>query len=224
MESATTHTGSAATTAIVCRAKGVTAPAELRAALTRKGFAVEDVETTYLAAARAMLLTRGSSSRRVFVVLVQPSKLVRPQELVRALGASAPTAACWVYEPGAAGEQLRAVTAEDLGRWASSGNCRLMSRPEEGEKPSTSAISASLEASGPVGTPDANGSHAPTYQNPGAGGTPSLRLAGAWGDTGLSPHPQENPAAGDAPPQQLLSDEELAMLLGDDTGAAESGT
>ncbi|MBS0189525.1 MAG: hypothetical protein U0573_08845 [Phycisphaerales bacterium] len=198
-------------TAIVCRRADASGLSELREALAKRGFRVEEFGSTHEVAARAL---RSSNDRaRTVIVLVEPRNLSRPHELIRALENVSPHLLAWVYNPSGTGEQLRAVTTDDMATWAIP--AKVLPGPE---KPRTSS-SQGLVAGGDESATGANGTGRQTYRDRGDG-TPSLRLTGAWSDTGLSPHPQENPAAGSEPTAPLLSDEELAMLLGDDPSAA----
>ncbi|MFO0861016.1 MAG: hypothetical protein U0570_10695 [Phycisphaerales bacterium] len=196
--------------AIVCCGSS-NAPVALREALSRRGFAVQEVSTTYLAASRAVQNARRDEHGRGIVVLVEPEKLARPHELVRALANNAPSVRCWLFRKVGTGTELRGLTDQDVAAWAASGKA-------------AAAVAATHVATGtseimPDRTVNAPASAA--YEDAEArrtgGGTPSLRLAGDWG-------PQSEPATpGDLGPP-VLTDEELAMLLGDDPSAAEPGT
>lgn len=193
--------------AVVCRGKDV-APPMLKDALVRRGFVVEEVETTYAAIGRAVMTSRHDAKGRSVVVLVEPTKLSRPHELVAALSTSAPNAICWLCRRVASGMELRAVVESDLAAWQSSGKI------VETQAVSAAAVGASvITKSRPSNEP-------PNHAYEEGAKTPSLRLAGDW--QGSAAEVPRSGATELSPP--VLTDEELAMLLGDDTSAAEPGT
>jgi len=183
----------------------------LKDALVRRGFVVEEVETTYAAIGRAVLTSRHDAKGRSVVVLVEPTKLARPHELVAALSTSAPNAMCWLCRRVASGMELRAVVESDVAAWQSSGKIA-----------EASVVSAAaVGASGITKSRPSNDAPHHAYEEGGVGAkTPSLRLAGDWQGSAA-----EVPRSGATElPPPVLTDEELAMLLGDDTSAAEPGT
>lgn len=210
MERGSATPGWSGTVAIVCRGKDV-APPLLKDALVRRGFVVEEVETTYAAIGRAVLTSRHDAKGRSVVVLVEPTKLARPHELVAALSTSAPNAICWLCRKGANGMELRAVVETDVLAWQSAG------KSAEAVVVSAAAVGASGITTSRLSNDAPN--HA--YEEGGGGAkTPSLRLAGDWQGSAA-----EVPRSGATElPPPVLTDEELAMLLGDDTSAAEPGT
>lgn len=192
------------TVAIVCRGDDP-APTQLKDALVRRGFRVEEAQTTYIAIGLAVQHARRDASGRVVVVLVQPATLARPHEFVSALSNSAPNAVCWVCRKVGTGMELRAVTDADVSSWRSSGKIV--------DSGVVTAVAAT--ASGKVVPVKPNEVGDSAYEK--GAGSPSLRLAGDWqGDS-------EVPRSG-APETPVLTDEELAMLLGDESSAAEPGT
>jgi hypothetical protein len=201
-------------TAIVCRPKGMAPVRSLHEGLVRRGFAVEEVETTHAAAARAMLVSREAKGFPIVVVLMEPSRLVRPQELVAALSSGIPDCACWVFEGDGASAQVRAVRPEDLAAWGESGKAALAKRNGGSGKDGGEAAKSGVNNPGP----------GPYQSGTGGKGSPSLRLTGEWQDEPAQGAPQadERPEA----TGHLLSDDELSMLLGEseeDPGAADSG-
>lgn len=207
MERGSVNPGWSGTVAIVCRGKDA-APAMLKDAMVRRGFVVEEVETTYAAIGRAVLTSRHDAKGRSVVVLVEPTKLSRPHELVAALATSAPNALCWLCCKGANGMELRAVVETDVLGWQSAG------KAAGGVVVSAAAVGASGIT---TARPSNEGSHH-AYEE--GAKTPSLRLAGDW--QGSAAEVPRSGATELTPP--VLTDEELAMLLGDDTSAAEPGT
>ncbi|MBX3390346.1 MAG: hypothetical protein KF691_12930 [Phycisphaeraceae bacterium] len=190
--------------AIICRGNEA-APTQLKDALARRGFRVEETQTTYMAIGLAVQHARRDGSGKVVVVLVQPATLARPHELVAALSNSAPSAVCWICRKAGSGMELRAVSEADVAAWRSSGKIA--------DAGAVTAVAAA--SSGKPGPVKANENSEATYDK--RGNTPSLRLAGDWqGDS-------EVPQSG-APESPVLTDEELAMLLGDESSAAEPGT
>lgn len=207
MERSSTTPAWSGTAAIVCRGKDA-APAMLKEALLRRGFVVEEAETTYAAIGRGVLLARQAADGRVVVVLVEPAKLSRPHELVAALLSSAPQAVCWLCRKAAGGMELRAVTENDLVGWQSHGKAVAAS-------PVSAAVAV---ASGITSIRPSNEPSAGAYEE--SAKTPSLRLAGDWQGSAA-----EVPRSGATElPHPVLTDDELAMLLGDDTSAAEPGS
>ncbi len=215
MKNGTVKPGAGGAKAIVCRARGVACPQVLRDALARRGFEVEEVETTHAAVAKAMMSSRGPTGEKVAIVLVEPQTLTRPQELVRAVGAGAPSVACWVFEAARAEGQLRGVASEDLESWSRSGNARAVVAISS----AATGTSGKTEAPGPsIANEPAKASYG---SSGGESGSPSLRLAGGWDET-TTGAPANGPDQGAPNASHLLSDEELAMLLGDET-APEAG-
>ncbi|MBN8599089.1 MAG: hypothetical protein J0L78_15560 [Planctomycetes bacterium] len=206
MERGSTTPTWSGTAAVVCRGKDA-APPMLKEALLRRGFVVEEAETTYQAIGRAVLLGRQSADGRVVVVLVEPAKLGRPHELVAALSSSTPGAVCWLCRKTAEGMELRGVTEADLSGWQVVGKASVVA----------AVSAAAVGASGITPIRPSNEPAAGAYEE--GAKTPSLRLAGDWQGSAA-----EVPRSGATElPPPVLTDEELAMLLGDDTSAAEPG-
>ncbi len=180
----------------------------LKDALVRRGFRVEEVETTYAAIGRAVVTARQDPKGRAVVVLVEPTKLARPHEFVAALSNSSPNALVWLCRRVSSGMELRAVVETDLEVWQSTGKIA-----------GTPAVSAAGGgASGITALRPSNASPEHAYEQ--RAETPSLRLAGDWQENAAEV-PRSGPTELTPP---VLTDEELAMLLGDDTSAAEPGT
>ncbi|MBX3380804.1 MAG: hypothetical protein KF805_11990 [Phycisphaeraceae bacterium] len=188
--------------AIVCRGKDAPPPS-LKEALIRRGFRVEEVQTTYAAIGRAILVSRQDAKGRAVVVLVEPGTLARPHELVVALSNTAPNAICWICQRVGNGLELRAATDSDIALWQASGKSI--------ETPAVSAAAVGASARTAPRPPNDGANRA--YEE--RGGTPSLRLAGDWQGSAAEV-PRSGPAEISPP---VLTDEELAMLLGDETSA-----
>ena len=193
------------TVAIICRGNDP-APPPLKDALARRGFRVEEAQTTYMAIGLAVQHARRDAGGKVVVVLVQPASLSRPHEFVAALANSAPSAVCWVCRKAGTGMELRAVSETDVASWRSSG------KMADGVVVTVAAAATS----GKSNPAKANETGETAYEK--RGGGPSLRLAGDWQGEST-----EAPRSGE-PEAPLLTDEELAMLLGDESSAAEPGT
>lgn len=164
---------------------------------------VENVPGTHRVLARAVLIRHDpeTSQLRLVVVLVQPRLLNRPGECLDALRNMPGGVACWVFD--AASGELRAASAVDLDEW---------SEKNASETRKTNAIAAG-QNSPPPGA----------YESA-ARSAPALRLTGDWPDAaqatvGGSAQADADAEAHAPTPPALLTDEELEMLLGDDTGA-----
>lgn len=188
--------------ALVCHAPGTPPPAALLQALERRAFVVENVPGTHLVLARAVLIRHDpqTSHLRLVVVLVQPRSLSRPGECLDALRNMPGGVACWVFD--AASGELRAASAVDLDEW---------SEKNASESRKTNAVVTSQ-----------NSPSAGAYESA-ARSAPALRFTGDWPDaaqaTGGSALEAADAEAHAPTPPALLTDEELEMLLGDDTGA-----
>ena len=193
--------------AMVCHAPEASAPAALLEALQRRAFEVELIGGTHRVVARAVAHRHApaTSGQKLVVVLVEPGRLTRPAECLEALRMMPGGVACWVYD--AATGELRAASAVDVESWS--------------EKKRSQASPEAVVAGG------TNRAAAAAYESA-ARAAPSLRLAGEWSDAAQANGPgSEEPAQEGTPPMSgaapsLLTDEELDMLLGDDTGLNES--
>lgn len=195
--------------AMVCHALDASAPAALLEALQRRAFEVELVGGTHRAVARAVLHRHApaTSTQKLVVVLVEPARLARPVECLEALRMMPGGVTCWVFD--AATGELRAASAVDVDAWS--------------ERKRAPAPPQAVMAAG------TNPASADAYDSV-ARAAPALRLAGEWSDaaqangSGFVEPAQDGtmppPMSGAAP--SLLTDEELDMLLGDDTGRSES--
>lgn len=229
---------------VLWHAQNLPASAELRAALDRRGMIVHTCEERALALGELCKL-RGPrepgaeavpSGRALILVFVEPDRLRRPDELKEVLDRYAPRTALWMYR-SAGNPQLRAVTEQDVQRWRAQ-------RPAPQPRVAASIKSPAVWAEAKV----ARKGPAPVAPVAPMIVGPRLKLAGEVRPAALSvtrpvsvtPPVQERPpaAAGPAPVgeavepkeatpgggtadiRQLLSEEELAMLL---AGGAKSG-
>jgi len=184
-------------------APGMDPPAELLEALARRGVEVTATTSAFGALAEICLFERqatqaGAGPRPTGVVLLaSPDELDDPAALVRAVQSYASGTSCWVFEPGGR-EPLRAVGRLDMEAWSP-----VVVIDE--------AISRSLSGSGRAGRAPGSGASA-------AG----LRLSAAAPRTDEGDGEAARAADDDerteppTPSQSLLTDDELAMLLGDD--------
>lgn len=170
-------------------------PADLLTSLSRRQVAVTVCEDAFGAMAAIVRGTQagGADSGR-FLVVAEPDSVARADELAAAVERFCPQVACWRYE-GGAHPQLRGFR-----RTAAPGAAKAS--PEQAARP---AARAPHDAANGVGSP--------------ARAQPRLRLAGA-DDEPLPVAPDagdDEPAAGPAKrPADLLSEEELHMLLSDE--------
>lgn len=195
------------------------APEELSAALNRRGVSVARVVGAYTALAEACRL--GGRSRTIvagpgsaILVLAEPASLGCAATVARAVARYAPHVSIWVYESGA-NPKLRALVEEDVEAWE-----RVAVRSD---KPAMTADRApAIAAEGPrvrvvrgAGRTGAFGGSARA--------APVLRLTE---DDDVDTARRSAAPAGDTDeeaPRQLLTSEELAMLLADDERPGTGG-
>ncbi|HYE02428.1 MAG TPA: hypothetical protein VD963_04240 [Phycisphaerales bacterium] len=201
--------GGATTRCVLWRSPDRPTPAELVESLRRRGVELVECRSAFEAMARLCVLEHGDGAgsrprygprEPVILVLVEPGRLPRAAEVVASAAVYAPHAACWVYE-AAHEPKLRLYDPPE----AREGNAR-----EDGPR-------SSGRAPGSVGLPPGgrrHGAQAPTK--------PALRLT----ETEPAPEPGPEPAVestGTTTRSVVLSEEELAMLLGDGPFAADGG-
>lgn len=227
------HGALGAAVCVLWHAHGRAPSAALSGALARKGVEVVRVEGPY--AALAEVCRRQQDTRRPVILLVdatepQPSRA----EVVQLARVHAPRALCWVYQPGAA-DRLRAVTDADVRAWEAS-----EAKPADRAGPPTPKVvvrsvhpnpgpaairmtEREREVGGSIAQAGEHGKPAPRATGRAA---PALRLTEA---------PKVHPPAANADAQaggtpdagvqtggarrngaQLLTQEELAMLLAED--------
>lgn len=141
-------------------------------------------------------LSQSGSLRPMVLLMDRPSDLLGAADMMATMARYAPASVCWVHDP-AASPRLRIIP------WKKD------------------AAPAPAHASSPA--PPSS------HVQPAAPFTHTLRLAGE-GPVSLDPNPAISPAKPDLPqvvtlartPRDILTDEELAMLLGDAPGPEQS--
>jgi hypothetical protein len=214
--------GSHAPHCVVWHAPNAPPPADLLAALAKRHVTLEFRTGPFAALAEACFLDRAFHAGQadpsgpghgVILVLVRAHELTDAPEVVRAVELYAPRTRCWRYEPGAS-VQLAAVTSADL-----------ISGPDAPTPPATPevVVTPAFRRAAPPPVPGA-------VRHP-AQGRPPLRLAGEGvlparpeeDDALAAPKVREDSIPGQPPEpptasgRQVLSPDELAMLLGEDT-------
>lgn len=197
--------GSPAFRCVVWHAPGGVVPADLTAALGRRHMGIEQCAGPMAALAEVCALDREVHDEGrpgvppgVILVLVEAESLPDAPEVLRAVELYAPRVRCWRYEPGAA-DRLRAVGSADLA-------------------PEPPVVIVMPEVRQDSGTRPGAVRHA-------AQGRSTLRLAGNGSlpvkppetEDAVREDPPENGPRGDAgDARQVLTPEELTMLLSED--------
>jgi hypothetical protein len=196
--------------AVVWMPQGVQPPAELLTALAKGNLGIERVTSPYAALAHLCRHGRGASqdakTASAALVLVSPEKLVNPGQVCDAAARYAPHTRLWMYDPGP-NQRLRAVVQDDVDSWLKSPGS-IDARP---------VVLAKVPGPGP-GRPGALSKPpaAKDSRTVAPIGGPKLRLAG----DGQVQEPaqsaeQQDAAQGSPAPRQVLTAEELEMLLDD---------
>ena len=194
--------------AVVWMPQGVQPPAELLTALSKGNLGIERVTSPYAALAHLCRLGRATShdakTASAALVLVSPEKLVNPGQVCDAASRYAPHTRVWMYEPGP-NQRLRAVVQEDVDSWLKSPGS-IEARP---------VVLAKVPGPGKPATP----SKAPMAKDSRTSapiGGPKLRLAGdGQVQESAQSVEQQEAAQGSPAPRQVLTAEELEMLLDD---------
>ncbi len=213
-------------------ARGVAAPADLEHELERKGIEHELCDNAHGVMAVLCAMRGGEEGRPVrVVVLVEPEMLPDARELLGGLDRYASDVARWVYRRGA-NPSLRALVESDV--------------PRTSQLRETPPVSAGVRSAGFVFGGSPRPERRPLAPRDAASGRPSLRLtdhpsvASARPDRGggevvddglgdvLGPDGSvESPdartgerASSGSGASSVLTDEELAMLLGDEPGSS----
>ncbi len=207
MESATTRTDAApGPRAVVWTVPGGEPPPELLAALSRGNLGVERVSSPYLALAHLCRLQRtaGSDPRTASgaLVLVSPERLACPGHVCDAAARFAPRTRLWMYEPGS-NRGLRAIVQEDVDSW--------LKTPASIEAKPVVVMKAAPNQGGPA--PRALPLRSPDSRTKAESG-PKLRLAGESLVQEVAQSADEVDK-GDRRPREVLTSEELEMLLDD---------
>ncbi len=222
---------------------GGAAPPDLVGALARRGVRTVEVHDRFEALAELTLGTggrhvaTGGAERAVVCVLIEPVRLVKPDELVRAMAVHAPRVTPWIYEAHSR-PPLRVAGSADPGlRHATGGPSEPTTAsgpvPEVKNTPVVTAVP------GTAGGERAGGAPGPGTQREGAargrdgrpGGIPGprLRLTGGPEVQGTAPRADEvlgpeqigsgeqvESDSRSSTMRGLLTGEELAMLLSDE--------
>lgn len=201
---------------------------ELTALLAQRGLSIETCTDPYSAAARVCRHQRAARARRddpahaavdpgtLVLLLCEPSRLCMRAGVARVLELHAPRTVCWIYEHRA-GPTLRTVPIgrigadpADVSPAADPADVPAATGPTIGPASGFGSVPAPVRAPGPIAT----GRHPPRLSLAGGpAGEPDERPinhTGAGSDRG------ESTPKGPINSASLLTDEELAMLLGDD--------
>lgn len=214
---------------LVWRPRGEAAPRPLLDALERRRIEVTTTDSPYHALARLCRLERpeahGVSQGETDVaapphvlLLDRPESLEDPGAVVRSIARYAPKTACWLYEPTDP-PTLRAVEAGDVRSWIGEGETPADTHSqtqadehEDSEMSVTTRVGSGGESgSGAVWA----GALAPANPAP-AVGPPTLRLAGDDHDRADGFGAAHGGGSKGGNPNDLLSDDELSMLLAED--------
>ncbi len=190
---------------------GVEVDAELFAALDRRDLAITKCEAELVAfaylcrhAQQSVSDTRqGHRGEGLILLLVQPLRLEDPAALVHAVERYAPHAAIWMFDPSSS-PRLRAVKVEDVVAWSAA--------PPPPTRISTDRTSMAMGGMPVVSRGD-------SLPRSGAAIEQKPRLSGH--ENGGKPTESRYPA-GNGENGQLLTTEELSMLLADDAEGAHN--
>ncbi len=194
--------GSAGVRCLVLVPRGERISPALRESFARRGIDAEACEDPFSLVARAVSQTKGQRTGGVVVVFAEPARLAFAGDVVDSLRRYAPRASCWLYLSEGGNATLRAVTSGDAQGWSRRTDVRIGNIPE--------GFGATVSRS------DAARKSPPLSAAPGAS-APRLRLAGE-GQLPPESDPDVRSAKGQAgtAPGEMLTPEELDLLLGDD--------
>ena len=214
------HSGPAHQRAIVWLPAGAVPPATLVESLRKRDVPVTVADSPLIALAHACASHNAAAVDGTLVVLCEAPTLPNIAETVVAMRRYAASAVIYVYQPGAR-QTLREVETQDLVDWGAPEqkpihrdgthppHSPVQHQPLNGPMPLAMAEPAPMRLA-PAPPPPA-----PTIKS-----APSLRLTEPM--PRVEPARNESPAApepivrDDAPPADVLSADELAMLLGRD--------
>lgn len=197
---------------VLLHAPGESPPTELLAALERHQVRIQATASTYAAAAEVCRRSSGPGSRErtVVLVLVEPERLHAPEALFHAMQRYAPRASVWMFDAGST-PRLRSATEDDARRWSRRPIERLVARPEgfgsaraETREPVGLRLTGTGPTAGAASMPGPTVAPAAPNTPPGSAG-PGINGGAAAGIE----------AQGPITARQVLTDEELAMLLDD---------
>lgn len=211
---------------VLWHAQDLPPSSELRSALDRRGMIVHRHDQRAVAFAEVCRLrgTRDGAGRKATIlILVEPDRLNGPDAMLDVVARYSPSTACWLYRENA-NPQLRAVNDEDLLHFQAQ-------RPPVQPRVAASIKSPSIWAEAKTAR-RATAQHQPV---PSVIVGPRLKLAGSEltpATPGKPPAPKpettvESKPSATTPPtpaaevRQLLSEEELAMLLTERIGASK---
>ncbi|MCB9845100.1 MAG: hypothetical protein H6811_03820 [Phycisphaeraceae bacterium] len=192
-------------TCVVLRPRPAPIPPDLRSALIRRGFDLIDCQSPFLALAHVVAMRREKSTPVVLLV-VSPTDA---SPLLTTLDRYLPGQPCWQYDQSA----TPALRALDPGRPTPSA-AKPPAEPSPDEEP-LEEEDASIRFPQVRYPRDRTHAPAPGYAK---GATPPLRLIGPT----LPADEPSDPERKD-PPQSLLTEEELAMLLSDEPPRSSGG-
>lgn len=193
---------------VIWHAPGTDPPTELVAALDRRRVEVTAATSAFGALAELCVFEREAARAQAgqpptgVVLLASPDRLDDPAALVRAVQSYAGRTSCWVYQPGER-EPLRAVTRHDVQAWSPApvideALTRVLSGLDCADQAHGSgAYTGGLRLSAPDPTTDDGRGEA---------------ASAVCDKERTEPHP---------PSENLLTDDELAMLLADDEPLGE---
>jgi hypothetical protein len=186
-------------------------PRPLAAALARQGLEARPAPSAFEALARLVRPRSSNTGKRVLIVVEPERDRASASRLCSAVAAHCPGAVVWAYSTGATGGASGGASGS-----ASGGTLRATS-PEDWIQPEVRPGFAGV-APGSVQRPKpiVPARAGPEHARPSAGSSvsPVLRLTGEGPLAPLDIEPPEE--SGEASgPRDLLSEEELAMLLGD---------
>lgn len=190
--------------------RGVEPDRDLLAALTRRELDVRRCDSALVAFAQlvrhaAEVRDGRASSVGQILLLVEPHKLGDPAGLIRAVEHYAPKVASWLFDASGT-PKLRAVQAGDVEAWAERAQARRESadtKPFEAEWATPLRLVAGINGAG-----SENRAAQPVPERSVAVGPVQVRSA--------APASPSSPARATGTLGQLLSSDELAMLLASD--------
>jgi hypothetical protein len=183
-------------------------PPNLMAELTRRGISVTVVTNPFMALATVCREERRNGApAKTALVMVEPAKLPDAAAMYDALSRYAPASRCWMFAPGS-NPPLRAVVEADVERW----------RPATTVEPPAVVVRPQ-----PHPLPSKPGPPPPAAYRTKPLPQPALRITGS-GPVEQAGKPVDQKGAEFTDPEegartsQLLTPEELRMLLGEDDG------
>jgi len=196
---------------MVWHARGAEPPASLLDVLRRRGLKPDATSSAHVALGWACGSSGPDRSEPVILVLDRPRELPGAEDVLGVLAWAGPGVVCWLYD-SETNPRLSAVVPSTMTR----GSIRAVfsSAPSPGRTsgadspPAQTAVGVVLPAVGGVGGAGRSGA------------SPALKLAGTASLATESGEPvRARPSA-----RELLTDEELAMLLSEDPAGGVAGS